>query len=467
MSFQSLPLSPTILKAIEEVGYQQPTPVQQRVIPVAVDGQDVLASAETGTGKTAAFALSTLQQLEVNDVAQQTELSHGRAVRVLVMTPTRELAIQIQQCFSDYGKHLPYRSLAVYGGASINPQRKALAQGIDILVATPGRLFDIVGQYQLDLSQVVHLVIDEADRMLDMGFVKDIEKVRRLVNLQHQTMMFSATYSQAVEQLAKNMLEQPALVNIKSEATTKQITHKAFKLDKRRKAELLSELIGKYNWQQSMVFVSSKESAEFLVSELKLDGISAAVFHGDKTQGARNRALDEFKAGKIRALIATDLAARGIDIEALPRVINFELPEELEDFVHRVGRTGRAGLSGEAMTFFSEQEKSKFAEIEALIEQTIPVVIPKGYEPGAPMPARYRELNLDSSAEGKRASGKSSSGKNGKFKGTKHTHGKKGKFASGNKTNRSGSAASNGKSGADSKGKSKPSRQGKYASNKG
>ncbi|MBR9727305.1 DEAD/DEAH box helicase [Shewanella intestini] len=432
MSFSSLSLSQPLLDAVREAGYQQPTPVQQKVIPLAINGEDIIASAETGTGKTAAFALSLLHQLQQADIGDS-----PRQLKVLVMTPTRELAIQIQQCFEQYGQFLPYVSLAIYGGASINPQRKTLARGVDVLIATPGRLFDIMGQYQLDLADVCHLVIDEADRMLDLGFVKDIEKVKRLVAFEHQTMMFSATYSQAVETLAKTMLRNPQVINVKQQATAGRITQQAYLLDKRRKAELLAECIGKYNWQQVMVFVSTKESADFLLSELSLDGINAAVFHGDKTQGARNRALEEFKTAKLRVLIATDLAARGLDIAALPRVINFELPEDNEDYVHRIGRTGRAGLSGEAISFFSEQEHAKLAEIEALIEQKIEVVIPKGYEPGAPMPARYREL----SASKPKKTFKS-------HKTAKHNAAKKPRF------------------GQDKQAK-KPARQGKYAAKKG
>ncbi|MDD8059570.1 MULTISPECIES: DEAD/DEAH box helicase [Shewanella] len=390
MSFTSLGLSPLLFDAINQSGYHTATPVQQAVIPLALNGQDVLASAETGTGKTAAFALPLLHHLlqESPEV-----LTPAARLRVLIMTPTRELAIQIEQNLVKYGQFTELSSLAVYGGASINPQRKALEQGVDVLVATPGRLFDIIGQHELDLSSVTHLVIDEADRMLDLGFVKDIEKVKRLIAKQHHTMMFSATFSDDVKSLAAKMLNQPEYVHVETQTTAANVSQQVYKVDVRRKAELLSELIGKHNWQQVMVFTSRKETAEHLYRELSLDGIKSAVFHGDKSQGARNRALEEFKAGQLRVLIATDLAARGLDIQALPRVINFELPEECEDYVHRVGRTGRAGLTGEAISLVSRQELELLAEIEQLIGQTLVTVTPQGYEEGAPLPARYRDIS--------------------------------------------------------------------------
>ncbi|MCL1101295.1 DEAD/DEAH box helicase [Shewanella saliphila] len=390
MSFTSLGLSPLLFDAINQSGYHTATPVQQAVIPLALNGQDVLASAETGTGKTAAFALPLLHHLLQQPIEA---LSPAARLRVLIMTPTRELAIQIEQNLVKYGQFTELSSLAVYGGASINPQRKALEQGVDVLVATPGRLFDIIGQHELDLSSVTHLVIDEADRMLDLGFVKDIEKVKRLIAKQHHTMMFSATFSDDVKSLAANMLHQPEYVHVETQTTAANVSQQVYKVDARRKAELLSELIGKHNWQQVMVFTSRKETAEHLYRELSLDGIKSAVFHGDKSQGARNRALEEFKAGQLRVLIATDLAARGLDIQALPRVINFELPEECEDYVHRVGRTGRAGLAGEAISLVSPQELELLAEIEQLIGQTLTTLTPKGYEEGAPLPARYRDVS--------------------------------------------------------------------------
>lgn len=392
MSFTSLGLSPLLLDAVNQSGYQTATPVQQAVIPLALDGRDVLASAETGTGKTAAFALPLLSHLMAQDDA---DLLSSHRLRALIMTPTRELAIQIEQNLVKYSQFINLISLAVYGGASINPQRKALEQGVDILVATPGRLFDIIGQHELDLSFVTHLVIDEADRMLDLGFVKDIEKVKRLIARQHQTMMFSATFSEEVKTLAAKMLNNPEYVHVETQTTAANVVQQVYQVDTRRKAELLSELIGKHNWQQVMVFTSRKETADHLYRELSLDGIKSSVFHGDKSQGARNRALEEFKAGQLRVLIATDLAARGLDIQALPRVINFELPEECEDYVHRIGRTGRAGLGGEAISLVSPQELELLAAIELLIGQSLPLQVPVGYEEGAPLPARYRDVAIE------------------------------------------------------------------------
>lgn len=344
MKFDSLPLAPQLIEAAALCDYQVLTPVQEKVIPVALRGGDLMACAETGTGKTAAFGFPLLNAL------MNIENSES-ILRGLILTPTRELAIQVAQHLTDYAQQLSLKVLAVYGGANINPQRKALAQGVDVLVATPGRLFDLIGQHGVSLANVNYLIVDEADRMLDLGFVKDIEKAKALVAENHQTMLFSATYSDSVRQLSNKMLLAPEWINITERTGSARIEQFAYVVDKRRKAEMLSELIGRNNWQQVMVFVSTKESAEHLTKELKLDGIKASVFHGDKTQGARNRALEDFKSGGIKVLVATDVAARGLDIQALPLVINFELPFAVEDYVHRIGRTGRAGLSGTAISF--------------------------------------------------------------------------------------------------------------------
>ncbi|QIR14016.1 DEAD/DEAH box helicase [Shewanella aestuarii] len=397
MSFSALGLMPELVNTLTQIEYLKPTPIQAEVIPLVLEGKDILASAETGTGKTAAFALPLLQMLAQRlPVQPQTEKTN---IQVLIMTPTRELAIQIDENIQQYSQGLTIASVAVYGGASIRPQMTAIKQGVDILVATPGRLFDIVGQHDVDLSNVSYLVIDEADRMLDLGFVKDIEKVKRLVNRQHQTMMFSATlFSDEIKVLAEKMLLTPALINVATHTTAATVSQIGYQVDQRRKAELLSELIGKHNWQQVMVFTSRKETADHLQRELSLDGIKSSVFHGDKSQGARNKALEEFKAGQLRVLVATDLAARGLDIQALPRVINFELPEEPEDYVHRIGRTGRAGLSGEAISLVSPQEKGFLEAIEAVINQSLTLQTVKGYEEGAPLPARYRDVGADNKA---------------------------------------------------------------------
>ncbi|MGS0725853.1 DEAD/DEAH box helicase, partial [Shewanella sp. 0m-11] len=360
MNFDAFDLHSKILDAVSARGYQQLTQVQSQVLPVAMEGKDIMACAQTGTGKTAAFALPLLNTL-IKEYNLFTEESAGAAhqskVKVLVLTPTRELAIQVADNITAYAQFLPFKTTAVYGGSNMNPQRKALQAGVDILVATPGRLFDHIGQFGLDLSNVTHLVVDEADRMLDLGFVRDIEKVKKLVAARHQTLFFSATYSEAVKTLAEKMLLAPEWINVATSATASLITQEVYLVDKRRKAELLSELIGRNNWQQVLVFVSTRESAEHLHAELKLDGVKNAVFHGEKTQGARNRALEEFKTGKLRVMVATDVAARGLDIEALPLVINLELPFAAEDYVHRVGRTGRAGLAGRAISFVSPQDR--------------------------------------------------------------------------------------------------------------
>ncbi|WP_220768531.1 DEAD/DEAH box helicase [Shewanella sp. MBTL60-007] len=395
MNFDAFDLHSKILDAVSARGYQQLTQVQSQVLPVAMEGKDIMACAQTGTGKTAAFALPLLNRLvkEYNFSAPcEAELEYQPKLRVLVLTPTRELAIQVADNITAYAQFLPFKTTAVYGGSNMNPQRKALQAGVDILVATPGRLFDHIGQFGLDLSNVTHLVVDEADRMLDMGFVRDIEKVKKLVAASHQTLFFSATYSEEVKKLAEKMLIAPEWINVATSTTASLITQEVYLVDTRRKAELLSELIGRNNWQQVLVFVSTRESAEHLHTELKLDGVKNAVFHGEKTQGARNRALEEFKSGKLRVMVATDVAARGLDIEALPLVINLELPFAAEDYVHRVGRTGRAGLAGHAISFVSPQDKSMLQEIELLIGQSLPCITMPGYEEGAPLPARYRDV---------------------------------------------------------------------------
>lgn len=384
MKFDALDLNPLLIDAIDECGYQQLTQVQSEVIPLALSGTDIMACAETGTGKTASFALPLLERL-------LKEECESPCLRGLILTPTRELAIQVAANITRYGQFTSLKTLAVYGGANMNPQRKALNAGVDILVATPGRLFDFVGQHGLNLSDVSSLIIDEADRMLDMGFVRDIERVKSLVASQHVTHFFSATYSDEVKLLAEKMLNSPQWINVAKTRAAASVEQEIYLVDKRRKAELLSELIGRNNWQQVLVFATTKESAEHLKSELTLDGIKCGVFHGDRTQGARNRTLEEFKSGKLRVMVATDVAARGIDIQALPLVINLELPYGAEDYIHRIGRTGRAGLTGRAISFVCPSDEEMLDEIESLIELKLPRIVLPGYELGAPLPARYRE----------------------------------------------------------------------------
>ncbi len=395
MKFESLPLVSQLLSGVAECGYLSLTPVQEKVIPLALKGGDLMACAETGTGKTAAFGLPVLQMV----MAAKEDVP---CLRGLILTPTRELAIQVAQSLSNYASQLNVEIQAVYGGANINPQRKAIAQGVDILVATPGRLFDLIGQHGLSLADVNCLVVDEADRMLDLGFVRDIEKVKTLISPSHQTMLFSATFSDSVRKLSNKMLLSPTWINIDTKSTKARIEQCVYLVDKRRKAEMLAELIGRNNWQQVLVFTSTKESAEHYVKELKLDGVKASVFHGDKTQGARNRALDDFKSGAIRALVATDVAARGLDIQALPLVINLELPDDSQDYVHRIGRTGRAGLSGQAFSFISPSEEKALKEIEVELGYQIARRQLAGYEIGAPLPERYRQISALDSNKGAR-----------------------------------------------------------------
>ncbi|WP_394204837.1 DEAD/DEAH box helicase [Shewanella waksmanii] len=392
MTFNSLPLFPQIIEAIELCGYHRLTPVQEQVLPLALARHDLIACAQTGTGKTAAYAIPLLQHL-MNNRTPEHHVNH--TLSALVITPTRELAIQVADNITQYSQVTELKTLAVYGGANINPQRKALGAGVDVLVATPGRLFDLLGQGAVDLSCIDTFIIDEADRMLDLGFVKDIERIKKLLNGQHCCQLFSATYSPAVEQLAQQMLNQPKRVNIKASQQPSTIEQWIYPVDKRRKAELLAELVGRNNWRQVLVFVSTKESAELLLKELRLDGLKGAVFHGDKTQGARNRALELFKSGELRVLVATDVAARGLDIEALPLVINIELPFAAEDYVHRIGRTGRAGLPGKAISLVSRNDEAMMTEIEALIGERIRRQVQPGYEEGAPLPERYRQLAVE------------------------------------------------------------------------
>lgn len=405
MSFQSLGLSPNIITAS---GYQSPTWIQREVIPLILASNDVMACAATGTGKTAAFALPIVQILmqklmpdlgfshteNASTTAANIIPAYGRNPKVLVLTPTRELAQQVSDSFIIFSQDSTLVTLAAFGGANINPQRKTIAKGIDILVATPGRLFDLLSQESLSLADIDYLVVDEADRMLDLGFVNDIKRIKGLLPKKHQSLFFSATYSQEVKTLAENILHNPAWINAENQTAKPHIEQWVYQVDKRRKAELLAELTGKNNWRQVMVFVNAKETAENLYKELKLDGINAGVFHGDKTQGSRNRALAEFKQGKLQLLVATDIAARGLDIEALPLVINFELPEQTEDYIHRIGRTGRAGLTGCAISLVSPTDKVQVEDIEQLINDTLPIEILQGYELGAPLPERYRQLSV-------------------------------------------------------------------------
>ncbi len=379
MSFDTLGLSADILRAISEQGYNEPTPIQRKAIPVVLDGRDVLAGAQTGTGKTAGFTLPLLQRLSNSPTK-----GGCRPVRALVLTPTRELAAQVGDSVKTYGRHLPLRSTVIFGGVKINPQIDKLRRGVDILVATPGRLLDHVGQRTVDLSQVEILVLDEADRMLDMGFIHDIRKVMALLpdNTARQTLLFSATFSNEIKQLANRLLNNPELIEVARRNTTaERIEQRIHPVDKLRKRELLSYLIGSGDWRQVLVFTRTKHGANRLAEQLGKDGLTASAIHGNKSQGARTRALAGFKSGDVRVLVATDIAARGLDIDQLPHVVNYELPNVPEDYVHRIGRTGRAGNEGEAISLVCVDELKLLRDIERLLKREIPKVTLEGYEP--------------------------------------------------------------------------------------
>jgi len=377
MSFETLGLRAELLRAVSEKGYITPSPIQLQAIPPILEGKDLMGGAQTGTGKTAGFTLPLLENLMAAGTQQK-----GKAIRALVLTPTRELAAQVSESVEEYGKHLPLRSTVIFGGVSINPQIKKLRNGIDILVATPGRLLDHVSQNTLDLSKLEILVLDEADRMLDMGFIHDIRKVLALVPKKKQTLLFSATFSNDIKKLANGLLHDPTLIEVaRVNAATETVTQVVHPVDKGRKRELLSLLIGQNNWQQVLVFNRTKHGCNRLVEQLDKDGISASAIHGNKSQGARTKALADFKAGKVRVLVATDIAARGIDIDQLPHVVNYELPNVPEDYVHRIGRTGRAGNEGEAMSLVCVDEHKLLKDIERLMNRDIPQVIIDGFTP--------------------------------------------------------------------------------------
>jgi ATP-dependent RNA helicase RhlE len=376
ISFSSLGLRPELVRAVSDKGYDAPTPVQAQAIPLILDGRSLIGSAQTGTGKTAGFTLPILQRL---DRAGRPGKNRP-AIRALTVVPTRELAMQVNRSVEDYGKWLHLKSTAVFGGVNINPQKKKLARGVDFLVATPGRLLDLVSQGSVDLSRVEILVLDEADRMLDMGFIRDIRKVLALLPRQKQTLLFSATFSEAIKQLASGLMQSPALVEIgrRNDAveSVEQLIHP---VEKGRKRELLSHLIGSGNWRQVLVFGRTKHGANRLAKQLNTDGITATAIHGNKSQNARTEALAKFKAGQVQVLVATDIAARGLDIEQLPHVINFELPQVAEDYVHRIGRTGRAGHRGHAISLVCDEESGQLRDIERLIKREIPRQMVAGY----------------------------------------------------------------------------------------
>lgn len=388
MSFQFLGLSPVILNTLQKLGMTKPTPVQSEAIPLILQGRDVLASAQTGTGKTAAFGLPIIQRIvdskmlltDIERGADEKPKSKSASVQALVLTPTRELAQQVFESLVSYNQGL--KIVVVYGGTSMGVQTKNLASGADIVVATPGRLLDHLFVGNLHLKDATTLVLDEADRMMDMGFMPDLQRILRRMNHEKQTLFFSATFTKRIRAVAYKLLNDPVEVQIASENSTADLVEQVvYPVNKSRKRELLSYLIGSRNWRQVLVFTKTKQTSDVLAKELKLDGIEAASINGDKTQGARQKALDDFKSGKIRALIATDVAARGLDIQQLPHVVNYELPFQAEDYVHRIGRTGRAGEVGQAISLMCPQEQYLLDAIETLLDTRLPQQWLPGYEP--------------------------------------------------------------------------------------
>ncbi|HEY6897248.1 MAG TPA: DEAD/DEAH box helicase [Rhodocyclaceae bacterium] len=381
MKFSDLGLSAGLLRAVGEQGYDTPTPIQREAIPHVLAGSDLEALAQTGTGKTAAFVLPLLERMSEEADSPLKRVSHVKP-RVLVLVPTRELAAQVLESVRVYGKYTTVRSLAVYGGVGMHPQIQVLRRGVDFLVATPGRLLDHVTQRTADLSAIETLVLDEADRMLDMGFIRDIRKIIERLPKLRQNLMFSATFAPEVRELAHTVLKQPVTVEVaRRNAPAESVAQHVIPVDKEKKRDLLLHLFENHGWHQTLVFTRTKHGADALARKLVQAGIRAAAIHGDKTQGARTKALADFKGGKLAALVATDIAARGIDIDALPRVVNFELPNVPEDYVHRIGRTGRAGCEGEAMSLVSADERIQLRDIERLIKRDLEKRIVVGFEP--------------------------------------------------------------------------------------
>jgi len=375
-SFKELGLSNELLRAIADQGYSQATPVQAEAIPLVLAGGDVLAGAQTGTGKTAGFTLPLLQHL------QEAGPRKGRTVvRALILVPTRELAAQVQKSVSDYGKYLPFTSMVIFGGVNINPQIKKLRAGVDIVVATPGRLLDHMQQGTICLDRVETLVLDEADRMLDMGFIRDIKRVLKVLPRNRQNLLFSATFSDDIRNLANDLLNHPAEIQVaRRNKAAEDVSQLVYPVDRVRKRELLTHLITMERWSQVLVFTRTKHGANRLAKQLDSDGLYSVAIHGNKSQAARTRALADFKAGKVRVLVATDIAARGIDIQQLPSVVNYELPNVSEDYVHRIGRTGRAGEKGQAVSLVCIDERKLLADIENLLKRRIDTRVLPGFE---------------------------------------------------------------------------------------
>ena len=388
-TFSSLGLAETLLRAVEAQGYTIPTPIQVQGIPAVLSGRDVMAAAQTGTGKTAAFALPLLQRLAADTTSQR------RTPRALILTPTRELAAQIQECLVQYGANLKIKSAVVFGGVGINPQIDLLRRGVDILVATPGRLLDLYGQGEVNFSKIEVLILDEADRMLDMGFIHDIRKILKVLPAKRQNLLFSATFCDEIRQLAKGLLDRPLEITVTPQRVAADtVSQEIYHVEKDQKPALLSHLIKQHDWHQVLVFTRTKHGADRLTRKLVRDGIDAAAIHGNKSQNARTRALDDFKANRVQVLVATDIAARGIDIDQLPQVVNFELPHVSEDYVHRIGRTGRAGANGHAVSLVEREEMGDLRGIERLLKRRLPVATAQGF-----VPQSTNDLHADNAAE--------------------------------------------------------------------
>lgn len=405
MSFLTLGLAEPLMRAINKLGYDQPTPIQLQAIPLILQGRDLLAAAQTGTGKTASFTLPLLHRLTEGKPAA------ANRARALILTPTRELAAQVAESVAQYGQFLPLRSAVVYGGVKINPQMMMLRRGVDILIATPGRLMDLYQQNAVRFDTLEVLVLDEADRMLDMGFINDIRKIIALLPPKRQTLLFSATFSSAIRQLAGSLMQNPAEVSVSPRNTTATaVQQSVIPVDKSRKSALLASLINQPDWSQVLVFCRTKHGANKLTKQLDGIGVQAAAIHGNKSQGARTKALADFKAGKIQALIATDIAARGLDIDRLPHVVNFDLPNIAEDYVHRIGRTGRAGATGEAISLVCAEEIAELHGIEKLIGTTIPRIDLSEFAPAQPLPTTSNGVKKQQPAR-RQSSAKPSSAK--------------------------------------------------------
>ncbi|RLA72430.1 MAG: ATP-dependent RNA helicase RhlE [Epsilonproteobacteria bacterium] len=413
MSFNTLGLSEPLLRAISEEGYSEATPIQKQSIPLILEGKDVLAGAQTGTGKTAGFTLPLLQLL-----SESTPAKGKRKIRALILTPTRELAAQVGESVKTYGRHLPFKSTIIFGGVGINPQKATLRQGVDIVIATPGRLLDLANQRALDLSNIEYLILDEADRMLDMGFIHDIKKILAMLPKKRQNLLFSATFSNEIKRLADGLLNSPTLIEVARRNTaSEQVEQSVYFVDKIRKKELLIHLVKMGNWQQVLVFTRTKHGANRLCTQLEHAGITSAAIHGNKSQGARTKALANFKAGGVRVLVATDIAARGIDIDHLPHVVNYELPNIPEDYVHRIGRTGRAGKTGEAVSLVCIDERAFLRDIEKLIKKEIPKIVLEAFTPdpsikAEPIQKKSQGRGRNRSSQSNRSGNSSSNSRN-------------------------------------------------------